>query len=93
MPTLDVGQVADAVGGVAGEAELGRGVPYQDSTGYGGEAGGGSRDVPGEDDAIVEAGVVEEPVRRLRRGPILTGQRQRSADRGGIESTLTKGKP
>lgn len=80
MPPLDVRQVANTVGGVAGETELGRVVEYQDGARGGGEAFGRGREVPAQDDALIDPRVIEEPVGGLGRGPVLAGQRHGRAD-------------
>ena len=45
-----------------------------------GEAGPGGREMPGQDDALVDAGVAEEAVGRLGGGPVLARGRQGAAD-------------
>ena len=56
MTAFHIRQVANAVGRVAGETELGRVMQHQDGAGNGCEPGGGGRDMPGKDDAIIEPG-------------------------------------
>ena len=79
-PGLDAAEWPIAAGRVPLEAELGRVVEHQDRARGGGEAGGRGREVPGQDDALIDPGVAEEPVRGLGRGPILARGRDRAAD-------------
>src|SRR5262249_21627735 len=80
VPALDERELPDALGGVAGEAELGRVVQDQDRPGGGGEAGGGGREVPGQDGGLVNPRVAEEAVGGLGGGPVLARRRDSSAD-------------
>ena len=80
VPGLEERELADRLGVVAGEAELGRVVQDEDRAGGRGEAGPGGREMPGEDDPLVDPGVAEEAVGRLGGGPVLAGRRQGAAD-------------
>ena len=73
-------ELADRLGVVAREAELGRVVQDQDRARGRGEAGLGGREVPGQDDPLVDPRVAEEAVGGLGGGPVLAGRRHGAAD-------------
>ena len=80
VPGLEQREPADRVGPIAPEAELGGVVQDQDRAGGRGEPRPGGGEVPGEDDALIDAPVAEEAVGGLGGGPVLAGHRYRRAD-------------
>ena len=80
MPALDHRELADRLGAIPLEAELGRVVQDQDRARGRGEPRPGGREVPGQDEALIDPPVAEEAVGRLGGGPILARHRHRVAD-------------
>ena len=80
VTTLDHRDLADRLGVISREAELGRVVQDQRRPGGPGEAGLGGREVPGQDEALIDSLVAEESIGGLGGGPVLAGHRDGGAD-------------
>jgi hypothetical protein len=80
MPALDEGEPPDRLGHAPLEAELGGVVQHQDRAGGRIEPGLGGVEVPTQDDALIDAWVIEEPVGGLGGSPVLAGHRDGAAD-------------
>jgi hypothetical protein len=80
VPALQERESADRLGTLPLKAELARVVQDEDRAGGRGEPRPGGREVPGQDDALVDAPVAEEAVGGLGGGPVLAGHRHRRAD-------------
>jgi hypothetical protein len=74
------GRLTDRFRFVPLEAEFGGVVQDENWPLFGRHPGLRRREVPGEDEAFIDARVAEEPIRSLGRGPVLARGRERLAD-------------